>query len=131
MRRNLAKDANATAKREMHEAVDKVIDEKKKMPIGTREAEKDVAVDLNEAAHRDTQSARHTQEAETTMHTKPQSGAGSKAPRSRKGLADVGAEKRFRSQAKADRDRQRQQEHDRPDRGGPQGRKDKDFQRKF
>jgi hypothetical protein len=42
------------AKRDMHEAVDKVIDEKKKEPIGTKEAEKKVAGDLNEAAHQDT-----------------------------------------------------------------------------
>jgi NAD(P)-dependent dehydrogenase (short-subunit alcohol dehydrogenase family) len=48
-----------------------------------------------------------------------------------KGVADIGAEKRYRAEAKADRDRQRQHDHDRPDRGGAQGRKDKDFQRKF
>ena len=42
------------AKREMHEAVDKVIDDKKKEPIGTKEAEEKVASDLNEAAHQDT-----------------------------------------------------------------------------
>jgi hypothetical protein len=42
------------AKREMHEAVDKVIDQKKKEQIGTKEAEEEVAADLNEAAHRDT-----------------------------------------------------------------------------
>jgi len=42
------------AKREMHEAVDKVIDDKKKEPIGTKEAEEKVANDLNEAAHEDT-----------------------------------------------------------------------------
>jgi hypothetical protein len=65
------------------------------------------------------------------MHTKPLSRVGSKAPRSRKGLADIGAEKKFRSETKADRDRQRQQDRERPDRGGPQGRKDKDFQRKY
>jgi hypothetical protein len=52
-------------------------------------------------------------------------------PRSRKGVADIGAEKRYRGEAKAGRDRNRRHEHDRPDRGGPQGRKDKDFQRKF
>src|SRR5687768_6026720 len=44
-------DANKKAKREMREAVDKVIDEKKKEPIGTKEAEEEVAADLNEAAH--------------------------------------------------------------------------------
>ena len=54
MRRNTAKDANGKAKREMHEAVDKVIDDKKKELIGTKEAEEKVAADLNEAAHQDT-----------------------------------------------------------------------------
>jgi hypothetical protein len=39
-------------------------------------------------------------------------------------------EKRYRGEAKADRTRKRQIEYERPDRGGPQGRKDKDFQRK-
>ena len=38
----------------MHEAVDKVIDDKKKEPIGTKEAEEEVAADLNEAARQDT-----------------------------------------------------------------------------
>jgi len=55
MARNPAKDANDKAEREMHEAVDKVIDDKKKEPIGTKEAEEKVAGDLNEAAHADTQ----------------------------------------------------------------------------
>jgi hypothetical protein len=55
MARNPAKDANDKAEREMHEAVDKVIDDKKKEPIGTKEAEQKVAEDLNEAAHADTQ----------------------------------------------------------------------------
>jgi len=36
-----------------------------------------------------------------------------------------------RSEAANNRRRQRQHEADRPDRGGPQGSKDKDFQRKF
>jgi hypothetical protein len=56
MDRNPAKDANKKAKREMHEAVDKVIDEKKKAPIGTKE--EGVAADLNEAAHEDTKDQR-------------------------------------------------------------------------
>ena len=55
MDRNPAKDANEKAEREMHEAVDKVIDDKKKEEIGTKKAEKEVAADLNEAAHEDTQ----------------------------------------------------------------------------
>ena len=55
MPRNPAKDANDKAEREMHEAVDKVIDDKKKEEIGTKKAEKEVAADLNEAAHEDTQ----------------------------------------------------------------------------
>jgi hypothetical protein len=71
------------------------------------------------------------QEAEKAMKSKHPSRDGRKATRSRKGVADIGAEKRYRAEAKADRDRQRQHDHDRPDRGGPQGRKDKDFQRKF
>ena len=49
-----SKDASDKAKREMHEAVDKVIDDKKKEPIGTKEAEEEVAADLNEAARQDT-----------------------------------------------------------------------------
>ena len=55
MPRNPAKGANEKAEREMHEAVDKVIDDKKKEEIGTKKAEKEVAADLNEAAHEDTQ----------------------------------------------------------------------------
>ena len=50
--------SNDKAKREMHEAVDKVIDEKKKDVIGTKEEEEKVAEDLNEAAHEDTQKRR-------------------------------------------------------------------------
>jgi hypothetical protein len=38
----------------MQEAVEKVIDEKKKEPIGTKEAEEEVAADLHEAAQKDT-----------------------------------------------------------------------------
>lgn len=54
MSHNPKKDANDKAEREMHEAVDKVIDDKKKEEIGTKKAEKEVAADLNEAAHQDT-----------------------------------------------------------------------------
>ena len=54
MGRNPQEDANRKAAREMHEAVDKVIEEKKKEPIGTKEAEEEVAADLNEAAREDT-----------------------------------------------------------------------------
>jgi len=54
MARNPAKDANEKAEREMHKAVDKVIDAKKKEEIGTKEVEKEVAADLNQAAHEDT-----------------------------------------------------------------------------
>ena len=82
--------------------MDKVIAEKKKEPIGTKEAEQEVATDLNEAAHRDTQGVRHTQEAKKTMQAKHPNRDGSKAPRSRKGLTD---------EAKADHDRQRQHDH--------------------
>ena len=36
----------------MHEAVAKGFDDKKMEPIGTKEAEEQVAADLNEAAHK-------------------------------------------------------------------------------
>jgi uncharacterized protein YidB (DUF937 family) len=45
---------NEKAIREMQHAVDKVIEEKKKEPIGTKQAEEAVAASLNEAARRDT-----------------------------------------------------------------------------
>lgn len=51
--------------------------------------------------------------------------------RSRKGAADVNAKKMFRADVRNAAQRTRQHEEERPDRGGPQGRKDKDFQRKF
>lgn len=51
--------------------------------------------------------------------------------RSGKGPAEIGVKDRYRGEAAKERQRQRQHEADRPDRGGPQGRKDKDFQRKF
>jgi len=58
--------------------------------------------------------------------------SGKTAPqRSRKGAAEIGAKQKYRGEEKQDRERQRQKEVDRLDRGGPQGRKDKDFQRKF
>jgi hypothetical protein len=47
-------DANKRAKREMHKAVDKVIDEKKEEEIGTKEAEAGVAADLHAAAQEGT-----------------------------------------------------------------------------
>ena len=53
-----------------------------------------------------------------------------KKPASPKAQANPGAEKKHRNEARADRARQRHVAADRPDRGGPQGRKDKDFQRK-
>jgi len=65
MDRNPAKDANRKAKREMHEAVDKVIDQKRKEPIGTKEAEKEVAAELNEAAHEDTKEQRYQRQPKT------------------------------------------------------------------
>jgi uncharacterized protein YjbJ (UPF0337 family) len=46
--------ASDKAKGAMKKAVGKVIDEKKKEPIGTKEAEQKVASDLNKAARRDT-----------------------------------------------------------------------------
>ena len=51
--------------------------------------------------------------------------------RSRKGAATLGVKDRNRRETAKGRQLQRQHEADRPDRGGPQGRKDKDFQRKF
>ena len=42
------------ATRPMKEAVDKVIQDKKKLPIGTKQAEEKVAADLNEAAQENT-----------------------------------------------------------------------------
>ena len=66
------------------------------------------------------------------MPTKRPSKLAKKAPeRSPKGAADIGAKDKYRGEEKQDRQRQRQKEADRPDHGGPQGRKDKDFQRKF
>ena len=58
MARNPEKDANKKAKHEMQEAVDKVIDQKKKEPIGTKEAGEEVAADLHEAAQQDTKKVR-------------------------------------------------------------------------
>jgi hypothetical protein len=58
--------------------------------------------------------------------------SGKTAPqRSRKGAAEIGAKGKYRNQEQRDRQQQRNHEAGRPDRGGPQGRKDKDFQRKF
>jgi hypothetical protein len=66
------------------------------------------------------------------MAAKQPDKSGKTAPqRSRKGAADIGVKDKYRGEEKQDRQRQRQKEADRPDRGGPQGRKDKDFQRKF
>jgi heme-degrading monooxygenase HmoA len=70
MARNPAKDNNRTAKREMHEAVDKVIDQKKKEPIGTKETEAEVAADLNEAAHEDTKDQHHERQAKNIRSDK-------------------------------------------------------------
>jgi hypothetical protein len=61
MGRNPEEDATKKAERELHKAVDKVIDEKKEEPIGTKEAEEEVAADLNEAAHEDTKKDRRHQ----------------------------------------------------------------------
>jgi hypothetical protein len=46
--------ASSKTKREMKEAVNKVIEERKSDGIATKEAEEKVAEDLNEAAHKDT-----------------------------------------------------------------------------
>ncbi|MFZ0854574.1 MAG: hypothetical protein WAO08_35915 [Hyphomicrobiaceae bacterium] len=60
MGRNPARDANDKAKREMQEAVDKVIADKKEEPIGTQEAEEKVAADLKKAALKDTGNAKRS-----------------------------------------------------------------------
>jgi uncharacterized protein YjbJ (UPF0337 family) len=54
MGREPAKGEADKAKREIKKAVGKVIEDKKKEPIGTKEAEEQVTADLNEAAHQDT-----------------------------------------------------------------------------
>ena len=46
--------ASKNAKRAMNKAVDKVIGDKKKEPIGTKEAEENVADDLMDAARKAT-----------------------------------------------------------------------------
>jgi hypothetical protein len=53
-----------------------------------------------------------------------------KRPASPKARAHPDAEKKHRGEARADRARQRNIEAEQTGRGGPQGRKDKDFQRK-
>ena len=55
---NPEEDADKKAKHELQEAVDQVIDQKKKEPIGTKEAEEEVAADLHEAAQQDTKKVR-------------------------------------------------------------------------
>jgi hypothetical protein len=62
---------------------------------------------------------------------RPRRSTKSPPERSRKAAADIEMKDKHRAAATKDRQRQRQHEADRPDRGGPQGRKDKDFQRKF
>ena len=54
MDRKPSQRASDKAKGPMKKAVGKVIDDKKKEPIGTKEAEKKVASDLNKAARQDT-----------------------------------------------------------------------------
>jgi hypothetical protein len=54
-----------------------------------------------------------------------------KQERSRKGPANLGEKHKVRADARKAVERIRQHEEDRPDRGGPQGRRDKDYQRKF
>ena len=50
--------------------------------------------------------------------------------RSKKGAAQLGAKRNVRAEAQKARQRTRQHDMDRVDRGGPQGKKDKDFQRR-
>jgi hypothetical protein len=51
--------------------------------------------------------------------------------RSTEGTAEIGAERKFRGQAQRDRLGWRQHDAERADREGPQGKKDRNFQRKF
>jgi hypothetical protein len=61
-------DANRRAKRDMHEAIDKVINAKKNEPIGTKEAEQEVAADLNAAAQTDTKKRRQSRKKADTAN---------------------------------------------------------------
>jgi hypothetical protein len=68
---------------------------------------------------------------EESVRNHPKNSTGPLARRSRKGTVEIGVKAKLRGEAARARQRQKQHEAERPDRGGPQGRKDKDFQRKF
>jgi hypothetical protein len=65
------------------------------------------------------------------MRKRPDNPGKGRDERSKKGAAELGAQKKARGEAQKARQRTRQHDMNRPDRGGPQGKKDKDFQRKF
>jgi heme-degrading monooxygenase HmoA len=79
MARTPQEDANRKAKRTMHKAVEKVIDEKKKEPIGTKQAEEVVAADLYEAAQEDTQKGQRLSRQPVTQITVVESEPGKQA----------------------------------------------------
>jgi hypothetical protein len=68
-------------------------------------------------------------EVKRMRHQRKRNSTGPASRRSRKGPAEIGAKAKYRNEAA--RERQRLRQHERSDRGGPQGREDKDFQRKF
>jgi hypothetical protein len=65
------------------------------------------------------------------MRKQPDNPGKARDKRSKKGAAELGAKKKARDEAQKAKQRRRQHDMNRPDRGGPQGKKDKDFQRKF
>jgi hypothetical protein len=70
-------------------------------------------------------------EEKTMPSQRPNRSTKGQPKRSRKAAAEIGTKDKYRGELAKDRQRQRQHEADPPDRGGPQGRKDRDFQRKF
>jgi hypothetical protein len=69
---------------------------------------------------------------EDAVRNQPRRNSTNERPqRSRKGPAEIGIKEKYRGEAAKERQKQKQHDAGRPDRGGPQGRKDKDFQRKF
>ena len=64
------------------------------------------------------------------MRKKSDKSAKAREDRSKKGAAELEAKRNVRAEAQKGRQRTRQHDMDRMDRGGPQGKKDKDFQRR-
>jgi hypothetical protein len=65
------------------------------------------------------------------LNQRPHASRTREPQRSPRAAAEEGRKAKHRDEEMKDRQRQQQHKADRPDRGGPQGRKDKDFQRKF